>query len=238
MDELRFNIGDKIVGRYEVKQILRGGMGVVYLCHDYQNRIAFALKTFSDKYLANPAAKQRFIKEATTWINLGHHINIVEAERIEKIGGKPFIVLECVLDSKGTSSSLSDKLSKGSINEHTGLNIALQICLGMDYVSKKNPGLVHRDIKPSNILISHNDIAKITDFGIVEFSYVNKEQSANNARYEARGFSNQQQITQTGEIVGTPSYMSPEQYEGRPLDIRSDIYSFGCVLYEMLVGDN
>ncbi len=238
MKEDRYDIGDVIMERYEVRQIIPGGMGIVYICQDYKDNIPFALKTFYDKYLTNKAAKERFINEATTWINLDYHINIVQAERIEIIGGKPFIVLECVLDKHGISSDLAQKLSRGPLEIRTALNYAIQICLGMNHAQQKFPGLVHRDIKPNNILISFNDIAKVSDFGIAAvFHNHSSAQSVDSTNMNCRpNIGNRR--TRAGQLFGTHDFMSPEQYCGRALDARSDIYSFGCVLYEMLTGKN
>lgn len=237
MNEYRYIIGDKILERYEVRQIMPGGMGIVYICQDYKEKIPFALKTFYDKYLADKAAKERFINEATTWIKLDYHINVVQAERVEIIGGYPFIVLECVLDEHGMASDLARRLSKGPLEIRTAINYAIQACLGMNHIQHKIPGLVHRDIKPSNILISHNNIAKVTDFGIAAVFHHSLAKHTNAANV-IPPIKIGEQRTRTGQMIGTPDYMSPEQYYGQVLDIRSDIYSFGCVFYEMLTGKN
>jgi len=227
----RYSPGEIIGGRYELRQVYQGGMGIVFLCNDLEEKIPFALKSFQDAYLATPEAKERFVKEATAWIQLGYHNYVVHAERIRIIDGKPYLVLECVLGSDGASMSMERKLASGPLSLQEAIRYAMQLCLGLTYVQSVAPGLVHRDIKPSNILISHEDFAKITDFGI--FTLL-KEDAQKSSGFFKSIFNRQ---NDKSGILGTYAYMSPEQAQGRNVDTRSDIYATGLLLFEMLTAE-
>jgi len=234
-----FAPGDWLRDIYEVNDVKRGGMGVVYLGYDHAHREPVAIKTFQSRFLDNERAVARFNQEATTWIMLEKHRYIVQARRVETIAGRPHIILEYVSGPEGLGSDLRSWIDHKRLDLPQSMEFGLHIALGMQHASQRVPGLVHRDLKPANILVTHDGTAKITDFGLVrslEFTDVplpgndtDSDSSSGSGRASSR-------LTRFGAIVGTAPYMSPEQVESRDVDIRADIYAFGCILYEMLTG--
>jgi tetratricopeptide (TPR) repeat protein len=206
----RWHVGDLIDNRYEVRRILKGGMGVVYICVEQKTSMPYAIKTFQDKYLLDEKVRKRFVCEAETWIRLEKHRNVVKAYAVQIFSGKPYIFLEHVPSSKDKKANLRDYIS--SLNLAKALNLAVQFCDGMVYATKFVDGLVHRDIKPENLMITPDGVGKVTDFGLVKALGAPKAESP----------------------MGTPEYMSPEQFLTMDLIVSADIYSFGVVLYEML----
>jgi tetratricopeptide (TPR) repeat protein/tRNA A-37 threonylcarbamoyl transferase component Bud32 len=225
-----FNYGDRIDSRYEVVQVLRGGMAVVYLCYDHEDRQAVALKTVQRHLLSNEVAVARFTKEARTWILLEKHPNIVQARRVQRFEGRPHIILEHIAGPEGLGPDLRSWIRHNRIDLATALEFGLHIALGMQHAVKQVPGLVHRDLKPANILVRHDGIAKVTDFGLVRSFDLDDQMP----EIEEAKTSSSLGLTRIGTIVGTPPYMSPEQCRAADVDLRTDIYAFGCVLYEML----
>lgn len=211
-----WDIGDLMDCRYEILPTdpfpLKGGMGVVYICIDKKTGTPFAVKTFQDKYFLDEDARNRFVREANTWIRLEKHRNIVEAYWVQTISGKPYIFLEYVPSSKDGKATLWDYILRLDLAK--ALNIAIQLCDAMIFATTFVEGLVHRDIKPRNIMITPDGVVKVTDFGLV------KSLGAQT----------------TERSTGSPPYMSPEQFHTMDVDTRSDIYSFGVVLYEMIIG--
>ncbi len=231
-----FRIGDRIAGRYEVADIRWGGMGVVYLCYDHEQREAVALKTFQSRFLENERAVQRFFNETLTWIRLEKHQNIVQAKLVINIHNKPHIVLEHVSGPEGLGSDLRSWIDNQRIDSHQAILFALQIARGMQHAVHKIPGLVHRDLKPANILVTHDAIAKISDFGLVRT--LDTSDISSSEGEDDNDDNMDDRLTRIGAVVGTPPYMSPEQIQSQDVDMRSDIYSFACILYEMLTGRN
>ncbi|MBL8161155.1 MAG: tetratricopeptide repeat protein [Anaerolineae bacterium] len=230
-----FDIGERIQDRYEVHDIRRGGMGIVYLCYDHQNREPVAIKTFQSKFLDNERAVTRFNQEATTWILLEKHRHIVRALRVETIRERPHIILEHISGPEGLGPDLRSWIDHKRLDLAQSIEFGLHMALGMQHACSLVEGLVHRDLKPANVLVTHDGIAKITDFGLVrslEFTDVplpGNDTDDDSPRHDPR-------LTRVGAIVGTPPYMSPEQCDARIVDIRADVYAFGCMLYEMLTG--
>jgi len=222
-----------IANRYKVIKTLSGGMGIVYLCVDTkQESFPVALKTFKSEYLPDQNARERFMREAAIWVEIGWHPNIVQAYRVEYVTltHAVYIVLEMVPLLPGKMDpSLRSLLTAGkAISLEKTLEIGLEISRGMKFATTKIPGLVHRDLKPENILISPDGSAHITDFGLVSVPA--------NIADKPRNLIPQGNRATMGPL-GTPLYMSPEQWLGEVVSPSSDIYSMGCIILELLTGD-
>ena len=235
--ENEFNVGDRIDARYEVAEVKRGGMGIVYLCYDHQDREPVAIKSFQSRFLDNPRAVRRFTHEAVTWVRLDKHSHIVQARLVQTITNRPHIILEHVSGPEGLGADLRSWIDQKRIDVARAMEFGLHIATGMQHAQMMIPGLVHRDLKPANILVTHEGMAKVTDFGLVrsleldgDSGMFEDEQTTldDNAAVE--------RLTRVGAIVGTAPYMSPEQCRSEDVDLRSDIYAFGALLYEMLTG--
>ena len=204
-------IGQIIKERYEIIQLLgEGGMSYVYKANDKQLKRTVAIKTLKPNYVQQEKFVERFKREAQTAANLNHP-NIVQIFDWG-IGDEPFFVMEYI--EGNTLTSIIAKRRTISLNDV--LFIGAQVSNGLQAAHSK--GLVHRDIKPGNIMITPEGKVKVTDFGIV--SLQNEESD----------------ITKTGSILGTASYISPEQAQGKPVSKESDLYSLGTVLYELITG--
>ena len=229
-----------IADRYGVLKTLTGGMGVVSLCLDILSDTPVALKTFKPQYLSDRSARDRFLRESTTWIALGNYSHIVNAYGVERVGDgiAIYLVMEWVAQAEGKDdASLRRWLLPGKpMPVDRALLFALHIVRGMRYATTKIPGFVHRDLKPENVLIGRDGNARVTDFGLAKTLTDIGEVLASEILQTSVPL-NRTQLTQTG-VVGTPLYMAPEQWmPGEALDERTDIYSFGCILYEMLAGN-
>jgi tetratricopeptide (TPR) repeat protein len=230
-----FNIGDRIDDRYEVADVRRGGMGVVYLCYDHDQREPIALKSFQARFLENERAVMRFQQEAFTWIRLEKHRHIVHAKLVQNIFGRPYIMLEHISGPEGLDADLRSWIERKRLTLRNTLEFGLHIALGMQHATQRVPGLVHRDLKPANILVTHDGIAKVTDFGLVRSLDLADLAAAEIEKAIARG--EDERLTRVGAVIGTAPYLSPEQARGgKDVDMRSDIYAFGCLVYEMLTG--
>ncbi len=204
-------IGKIIKERYEITQLLgEGGMSYVYKAIDKQLQRTVAIKTLKPNYVEQEKFVERFKREAQTAANLNHP-NIVQIFDWG-IGDEPFFVMEYIEGNTLTSIIAN----KRTISMNDILFIGAQVSSGLQAAHSK--GLVHRDIKPGNIMITPEGKVKVTDFGIV--SLQNEESD----------------ITKTGSILGTASYISPEQAQGKPVSKESDLYSLGTVLYELITG--
>ncbi|MEM2924936.1 MAG: tetratricopeptide repeat protein [Methanocellales archaeon] len=218
----KWKIGDKMLNRYEIKDIKEGGLGVVYIAFDHYWRKLFAIKTFKDEFLWREEVVNKFLREAETWVKLDKHMNIVKAEFVQRIEGKPYIFLEYI-DGKSLRAWIDENL----LDIPQALDFAIQICSGMEYAAGKM-GIVHRDLKPENVLITKDKVAKVTDFGLVKILEDELVKEKLSERLEPGK-------TRVGYVWGTRPYISPEQYiDPRSADVRSDIFSFGVMLYEML----
>jgi tetratricopeptide (TPR) repeat protein/tRNA A-37 threonylcarbamoyl transferase component Bud32 len=237
----KWKVGDRIQTRYEIHRILGGpgksGMGIVYVCYDLEGRVPVAVKTFQDKFLQDRASIERFKREAETWVRLEKNYNIVQANYVQEIDGRPYIFLEYIVGDEKYGTDLSGWIRKGVLSIPLTLDFAIQFCHGMIHADSKFREMgklfVHRDIKPSNIMITKDKIVKITDFGLVRaFAESGEEAFSITSGDESHP---RLGLSKSGNICGTPPYMSPEQCRGeKDIDARSDIYSFGCVVYEMV----
>ena len=209
------------LGPYEIlEEIGRGGMGVVFRAHDPKLQRIVAVKALAPELARLPSARQRFLREARAAAAVSHPhvvtIFAVEGTEEASLGTErttlPYLVMECIV-----GQTLHDKIKRvGALKVEEIVRISRQIAEGLTAAHKR--GLIHRDIKPANILLENGvERVKITDFGL--------------ARTTSDGG-----ITHTGEILGTPQCMSPEQARGEIVDQRSDLFSLGCVMYTMCTG--
>jgi eukaryotic-like serine/threonine-protein kinase len=211
-----------ILGHYEIVAPLgTGGMGEVYRANDRRLDRIVAIKILPANIAADPASKQRFEREAKTISSLNHP-NICVLHDIGHQDGVDYIVMECV-----EGETLAKRLEKGPLPLDQTLKYAAQIADALDKAHRN--GIVHRDLKPGNIMLTPSG-AKLLDFGLA------KQTTPLATLATMTSASPNSPITQQGTIVGTFQYMSPEQVQGLELDGRSDIFSLGAVLYEMLTG--
>jgi serine/threonine protein kinase/predicted TPR repeat methyltransferase len=213
-------------GSYKVLEVKKGGFGAVYIARKEDSGTRYALKTFQARYLWSDEDRERFEREALTWVMLDRHPNIVTAHWVERIEGFPCLVLEYV-----PGGDLAHLLRKGPLPVERSLELTLQFCDGMAYAHRKL-GIVHRDVKPANCLLAEDGTLKVTDFGLARaFGKAQEE------LLELSGVADEVK-TQYTTPAGTPQYMAPEQFRpGAQLDTRTDVYAFGIMLYQMLTGD-
>jgi serine/threonine protein kinase len=197
-----------------------GGMGVVYKARDTHLGRVVAAKVLPADKVADSGRKERFAREARAASALNHP-NIVTIYDIRSVNGVDFIVMEYV-----EGQTLEEAIPAKGMRVLPALKIAAQIADGL--ARAHEAGILHRDIKPSNVMVTGEGRAKILDFGLAKLS--ERVDSSPEDATERRG------LTKEGAVVGTAAYMSPEQAEGRKLDSRSDIFSFGAVLYELVTG--
>ncbi len=201
------------IGKYEITKLLGvGGMGVVLKGHDASIERDVAIKVLPAELSANPQALDRFLAEAKSAGKL-HHPNTVTIYEIAQDGDDHFLVMEVV--SGGSAEDHINNSGAYSVSEAT--RIAIESCRGLAAAHKA--GLVHRDVKPANLLLDEDGTVKISDFGLAK-------------RMQSQSL----QLTQAGQVLGTPYYMSPEQWESGDVDERSDIYSLGATYYGLLTG--
>jgi WD40 repeat protein/serine/threonine protein kinase len=227
---VNWSVGDLILGLYEVKQVFTaGGMGIVYRVHHREWNTDLVVKSPRPRYFQTQSQIENFTREAETWVNLGLHPNIVSCYYVRTIDGTPRVFAEYV-----SGGSLSDWVRHGALYEggpkkalHRILDISIQFAWGLHYAHEQ--GLVHQDVKPANLMISLQQAAKVTDFGLARARDGGGEPSEERQSLTS--------LVVPGAGAMTEAYCSPEQANGRPLSYRTDIWSWGVSVLEMFNGE-
>jgi len=207
---MAIQLGD-VLGDYQVTGVLgRGGMGKVYRVRSLLTDREEAMKVLLPDFDENPDLEDRFLREIKTHARL-QHPNIASLRTAVRIGDRLFMLMELV-----EGASLADRLREGPLSVDASIDCMSQVLSALAYAH--DAGVIHRDIKPANILLANDGTVKLTDFGI------------------ARSSDATTRLTSTGHSVGTLAYMSPEQVRADVVDARSDLYSLGLTLYEMVTG--
>src|SRR6266404_8601450 len=220
LDEQVEALVGEIVGHYKIfARIGAGGMGEVYLAQDTRLGRQVALKLLPTYLSGDSNRLRRFQQEARAASSLNHPNVCMIHEVGEMADGRHYIVMEYI-----EGVTLRERMTNQQLKLREALDAAVQVASALE--AAHGAGVVHRDIKPENIMLRRDGIVKVLDFGLAKLV----EQTPLDAEAETR----MQVQTQAGVILGTAAYMSPEQARGLPVDARSDIWSLGCVLYEML----
>jgi TolB-like protein/Tfp pilus assembly protein PilF len=209
-------VGQKIKGFKIVQMVGRGGMGIVYLARDTRLKRSVAIKSMPSQWRTDSAARIRFKREAELLASLNHPNIAVIHDIIEQEDNSGYLILEYVL-----GETLAERMKRESFTMIEILSIGQQIAEAISAAHKKE--VIHRDLKPGNIKITPDGQVKVLDFGLAEH-FTKKDKSREIAE------------TQPGRMIGTPAYMSPEQARSKSIDHRTDIWSFGCIMYQMLTG--
>jgi serine/threonine protein kinase/lipopolysaccharide biosynthesis regulator YciM len=224
-----YPIGTRI-GQYEIVSApLMGSMGIVYFCLDHGNDDRpVALKTFMPEFLSNRDARDRFLREGTLWVELGSHPHIVRCYDVKYIDPISFLILELINKEQDRADASLRAWIGQPMQVKQAILFTIQIARGMQYATKKVTGLVHRNLTPANILVGADKLPgtninrlRVAGFGLTTIQQTETNES-NNANDQ--------------NMVGTPLYMAPEQWQGEPVGAYTDVYALGCTLYEMLTG--
>src|SRR5215471_14670609 len=220
---MALTIGTQL-GAHEITALLgKGGMGEVYQARDLKLKREVAIKILPEEFSRDNERLNRFQREAEVLASLNHP-NIAAIYDLQEADGTRFLVLELV-----EGETLADRIARGPIAVKESLQIARKVCEALEAAHEK--GVVHRDLKPANVKITPDGNVKVLDFGLAKAM---ESASANINLSNSPTLS--LMATNAGMILGTAAYMSPKQARGENTDARSDIFSFGCVLYEMLTG--
>src|SRR5215471_10411598 len=219
--KMAVTIGSQL-GSYEITALLgKGGFGEVYRAKDKKLKREVAIKILPDEFSSNPDRLTRFQREAEVLASLNHP-NIAAIYDFVTQDQSQFLVLELV-----DGETLADRIARGPIPVEEALNIAKQIAEALEAAHEK--GVIHRDLKPANIKVTPHGKVKVLDFGLAK---IRQSSSASNLSNSPTLMT----APTSNVILGTTSYMSPEQAKGKEADRATDLWAFGCVLYEMLVG--
>jgi len=233
-----------IGGYYEIYRCIgKGGFGLVYLSIRRDTREIVALKTFRDEFLVNAAARRAFKKESLLWADLGDHPFILAARRVEEFSRRLYVEMDYVAPDEQGRITLDDHLwfSGDPVDTDQALEWAIQFCHGMEHANDRGVQC-HRDIKPSNLLIAGDGSLKIADFGLAAAAIGGWQAGTGRQglwvpSVKRNGFGASLLETEGGGLCcGTPGYIPPEVYRRDVADVRSDIYSFGLVLWQMAAG--
>ena len=210
-------VGDHF-GPYDiVSELGAGGMGVVFRARDTRLGRDVAIKTLPPESANDPVRLQRFQQEAQAASALNHP-NVLAVYDVGEERGTPYLVTELL-----EGQSLRDHLRQGRLSARRAVEITVQVAAGLDAVHQK--GIVHRDLKPDNLFLTGDGRVKILDFGVARVLGTDTPPASRTLA-----------LTESGAVMGTAGYMSPEQVRGKPADIRSDLFALGAILYEMLAG--
>ncbi len=219
------------IGPFKIQRELgRGGMGQVFLARDSRLDRLVAIKALPEATAQDPDALARFEREARMLASLNHP-GIGAIYGLEEVGGQRYLILEFI-----DGETLRRRMSRGGFPIDQALSIAQRIAEALEAAHDK--GIIHRDLKPGNVMITTDGVVKVLDFGLArpeDPPYVASPDMPNSSTPDSRGRNLSPTIP--GVILGSPGYMSPEQALGKAVDKRSDIFAFGCVLYEMLTGE-
>ena len=218
---MKLESGAKL-GSYTIRELLgSGGMGEVYRARDSRLKRDVAIKVIPEKLADNPEALARFEREAQSVAALSHP-NILAIHDFDREDGVSFAVMELL-----EGETLRDRMNRSQLSSTKALEIALQICGGL--VAAHARGIVHRDLKPENVFLTTDGLVKILDFGLAKLMPVSFSHESETAAPTLG-------LSQPGAVMGTLGYMSPEQLRAQAVDQRTDIFSLGVILYEMVTG--
>ena len=214
--------GEKF-GHYRIHSAIgEGGMGKVFLAEDLELERQVALKVLPEEVAGDKDRIARFIQEAKAASALNHP-NIITIHEVGIVDGIRFIATEHI-----EGETLREKIRKRSVTIRSALDIAVQTSLALQTAHSRN--IIHRDIKPENIMIRHDGLVKVLDFGLAKLAQQKPFDS------DSKSPTREQVKSRSGTILGTVAYMSPEQARAKKVDHRTDVFSLGCVVYEMLTG--
>jgi len=210
-------------GPYEVAALIGvGGMGEVYRATDLGLKRDVALKVLPEELLTDASRLARLQREAEV-LALLNHANVAQIHGLERSAGRTALVMELV-----DGPTLAERIAEGPLPHREALDLALQLAAALEAAHERS--IVHRDLKPANIKLTNDGTVKVLDFGIAKALDVTSASGA------ASRTVTEPAMTEAGVVLGTAAYMSPEQARGKPVDKRTDVWAFGCILYEMLTG--
>ncbi len=213
-----YDLVGRRVGSFEIVEMIgRGGMGVVYLARDTRLDRSVAIKSMPAELQTDSNARTRFSREAEFLASLNHPNIAVIYDIIEQTEGAGYLILEYV-----PGETLAERIAHRPLKLEQALSIGQQIAEAVSAAHKK--GVVHRDLKPGNIKLTPEGRVKVLDFGLAKLS-------------SGKDIKSDITATEPGRVIGTPAYMSPEQARGKDTDHRTDIWAFGCIMYQMLTGN-